>query len=422
MIKDIEVKNYKSIAKLKLSLGRLNVFIGENGAGKSNILEVIALAGASVAEKLDNEFLASRGIRVTNPEYMRSAFPDDNPSMPISVSLSNEFGKNIRVQLNNDNAPYSKWTDSIQIDGVADFDALVHTLNSLRSTFAHTTQDREELAKFFSTFAEGLKPIISPPAKKSKNIRSQHTFTLPDNNASYQFESILTRQSVLKSGFTEELGNFVIFSPENSSLRKFEREGQIEPLGINGEGLLKLLTFYSADSDTSTLDRVRDSMGLLDWFSGFSTSTISSDARLLIKDRYLKEQAVDFDHKSANEGFLFLLFYFLLFNSALTPKFFAIDNIDASLNPKLCAKLVAELAKLARLNDKQTILTTHNPSVLDGLDLDDDDQRLFVVSRSRDGTTKVKRIKKPQPLDGMPPVRMSELFIRGLIGGIPKGF
>lgn len=140
-----------------------------------------------------------------------------------------------------------------------------------------------------------------------------------------------------------------------------------------------------------------------------------------MRDRYLDENLQNFDHRGTNEGFFFLLFYFLLFNSELTPQFFAIDNIDASLNPKLCEKLIRELTVLAKNTNKQAIPTTHNPAVLDGLDLNDDEQRLFVVSRGRDGTTKVKRIQKPEPVNGSH-VRMSELFIRGLIGGLPKGF
>uniref|UniRef100_UPI001C302060 hypothetical protein n=1 Tax=Stenotrophomonas sp. GbtcB23 TaxID=2824768 RepID=UPI001C302060 len=39
----------------------------------------------------------------------------------------------------------------------------------------------------------------------------------------------------------DSLAKFVIYSPENQSLRVFQREGQIEPLGIHGEGLLKFL-------------------------------------------------------------------------------------------------------------------------------------------------------------------------------------
>ena len=74
MIKEITIRNLKSIDELKLELGQFNVLIGENGCGKTNILEAVALGGAAAADKLDNEFLNSRGIRVTRPELMRAAF------------------------------------------------------------------------------------------------------------------------------------------------------------------------------------------------------------------------------------------------------------------------------------------------------------------------------------------------------------
>ncbi len=134
------------------------------------------------------------------------------------------------------------------------------------------------------------------------------------------------------------------------------------------------------------------------------------------------DENLAFDQKSSNEGFLFLLFYFALFISDDTPEFFAIDNIDASLNPKLCRQLIKELVKLAEKYDRQVIFTTHNPAVLDGLNLDDDEQRLFVIYRNKSGYTKAKRILKPKPLDGQKPVKMSEAFLRGYIGGLPKNF
>ena len=67
MLRNLKISQFKSIEDLDLELGRMNVFIGENGAGKSNILEAIAFASAAYAQKLDNEFLGSRGIRTTRP-------------------------------------------------------------------------------------------------------------------------------------------------------------------------------------------------------------------------------------------------------------------------------------------------------------------------------------------------------------------
>lgn len=376
MITEIEIKNYKSIRELKLPLGKINVFIGENGAGKSNILEVIALAAAAAADKLDHEFLSSRGIRVTSPEFMRPAFPETDPLVPVCITVKSAEDRSVLFKLENDNTPYSKWT-SFPL-----FDTLDVTLAEFKNSLA----------------------MVKDPGSVDSVLLE-----------------VLIKAAFKNTHPVAELSSFVIFSPENSALRIFDREGQIEPLGINGEGLLKLLSFYASKPDNETLAKVKDSLKLLDWFEDFVTESVSSDARLLMRDRFLDENVKGFDHRSANEGFFFLLFYFLLFNSELTPKFFAIDNIDASLNPKLCEKLIQELSKLAKNNNKQAILTTHNPAVLDGLDLNDDDQRLFVVSRSRDGTTKVKRIKKPDPVDGNH-IRLSELFIRGLIGGLPKGF
>lgn len=85
MIHEIQIKNYKSIQNLKLEVGRFNTFIGENGCGKSNFLEAITLAAAADAGMLDNQFLSSRGIRVTAPELMRSAFEKSFHQEPVEI-------------------------------------------------------------------------------------------------------------------------------------------------------------------------------------------------------------------------------------------------------------------------------------------------------------------------------------------------
>lgn len=79
---------------------------------------------------------------------------------------------------------------------------------------------------------------------------------------------------------------------------------------------------------------------------------------------------------------------------------------------------MADIARLARDNDKQVILTTHNPALLDGLDLADDEQRLLVCERDLDGHTQFRRVPAPKASQ----VRLSEAFLRGYLGGLPKSF
>ena len=90
MIRKVRIENYKSIPSLTLDLRRLNVLIGANGSGKSNILEAIALASAAAQNKLDNEFLISRGIRVTETRFMRSAFGKLPPGEAIQILFQKE--------------------------------------------------------------------------------------------------------------------------------------------------------------------------------------------------------------------------------------------------------------------------------------------------------------------------------------------
>jgi AAA15 family ATPase/GTPase len=109
-----------------------------------------------------------------------------------------------------------------------------------------------------------------------------------------------------------------------------------------------------------------------------------------------------------------------------TPKFFAIDNIDNAMNSKLGRELVKTLVKLSKKkesdNDKQVILTTHNPAILDGLNLNDPEQRLFVIYRNAYGHTKATRIFKTETPEGQRPLPLSEQFLRGYLGGLPDNF
>ena len=108
-IKRVHIKNFKSIVDLQLDLAPINVFIGENGSGKSNILEALAFAAAAAANKLDNEFLVSRGIRVTDPRFMRSAFADA-PKAAISVDVEDERGVQVAFEFNtSSDTSYPRW-------------------------------------------------------------------------------------------------------------------------------------------------------------------------------------------------------------------------------------------------------------------------------------------------------------------------
>ena len=221
-----------------------------------------------------------------------------------------------------------------------------------------------------------------------------------------------------------ELGGYVIYNLNAPALRGIQLISRREPLGINGENLDVLISSF----DTSTLEELLTRARLVSWFDSFfvdSDDTLKlkghklgrSVSVLYFRDRYMRRNNDISSAENANEGVLHVLFYLALFLSNKTPKVFAIDNVEAALNPRLCRKLVTDMAGLARKHDKQALVTTHNPAALDGLNLHDDEQRLFVVHRNDEGHTVTKRIKlKPKTSEGKMP--LSELWMRGHLGGM----
>ena len=425
MLKKVVIRNYKSIENLEIPLGRVNVFIGENGAGKSNILEAIALAGAAKARKLDNEFLVSRGIRVTHPSLMTSALIESSFEESINVSFETTGEEPLSLEIFASDAPYVKWESKVRRGGV-EFD-----MTAILKSFEETLRllEKNEMVKKNRYRAVSSKEHKKNPLGRldqAKSSRLNYLIKNPEEaikNLELYLKSIESTKGRNGGSKFDCLSDFFIFSPENSSLRIFEKEGQIQPLGVNGEGLLKFLSVL-IDSKDEALDQIKSALHLLDWFDDFDISKNDDGnfKQMEIVDRFIRVDKKYFDQKCANEGFLYITFYCALFTSKITPKFFAVDNIDASLNPKLCADLMVKLVELAKANDKQILLTTHNPAILDGLNLDDEEQRLFAVERDIDGQTTIERVNKRYSALGEDPERLSEAFLRGMLGGLPRRF
>ena len=363
MINKINIKNFKSIVDLDIDLGRINILIGANGCGKTNILEAIAFVSAANQEKLDNEYLGAR-LRLTDSAFMLSEFYD------------------------NENIEYENMID-IAIDDIPGPNVLC---------FAHYNLNTNKWDN------------------KNKNVDiDEYLSKLNDGNITKLVEYVKTKVYI-----NPHLASFLIFSPEETNLRKFSDDTMIRPLGRRGEGMFRHLKELLSNGNKEIMEALNAGLSLLDWFKGFEIpkDLFTQENRLNIVDRYLKETKPFFDQHSTNEGFLFLLFYLILFNSPKTPSFFAIDNIETSLNPKLSRRLLQYLAEVAKKTDKQVIITTHSPYVLDGLDLSDDEQRLFVVRRNIDGHTKVSRVPYKENRN----LLLSEVWMSGVLGGLPDNF
>ena len=70
MITKITVTSFKSIETAEIELGNLNVFVGANGSGKSNLLEAIGVLSAAADGKVNDQTLLQRGVRPGVPKAL----------------------------------------------------------------------------------------------------------------------------------------------------------------------------------------------------------------------------------------------------------------------------------------------------------------------------------------------------------------
>ena len=229
MLSKLIIQNYKSIDRLELSLGRMNLFIGENGAGKSNILEAIALAGAANAGKLDNEFLSSRGIRVCDPELMRSCLKTKSRMKAIKILVEGTDDAEISIELSNDNEPYSSWQAIVYGKLIGDVTLLTASLKQHLDALPNSKERKQLIDNLLKQLNAAMLEAEQTPENSEEN---RIPIKLP-----FQVNNIEENSSI------SALNNFLIYSPEYSSLSSFEKEGQIQPLGIRGEGLLERFPF-----------------------------------------------------------------------------------------------------------------------------------------------------------------------------------
>lgn len=349
--------------------------IGENGCGKSNILEAIAFAASASVDKMDVLSMESRGIRVTAPRFMQAAFEGtDNNDIFIKIDIEKSDAVDFSLFYNTDKKP-AQWEERRHS----------LTINLSNDIEEDILKQIKETGQYYVFKSASGKVIIEP-----------------------------------KYYINPELASFIIYSLSENELRRFDNPSN-NMLRKDGTGLFSYLKqLAQTEHGKASLHEIRRNMEILDWFDSMEIpeNVISTDNTIHLKDRYIDETLSYFDQRSANEAFLYLLFYFTLFISEETPRFFAIDNIESSLNPKLCRVFTQRIIELAEKYDKQVIVTTHSPYVLDGLDIDKDSQRLFVVRRNIDGHTIVNQVKKNNEKD----VPLSEAWMKGYLGGLPNNF
>jgi predicted ATPase len=393
MINRIEIHAFKSIQEAELDLGTFNVFVGANGSGKSNIIEAIGVLGAAAAGRVDDEALLHRGVRPGTPDLYKSSFRGSRRRNAIRFGA---FSSNCGYEVE------------------------LHTPYGDSTVWAYKTE---------KWVGDGKKII-----GRSPNSAEHKLFDARRGLAALKQVEITAKTGA--SQLLRLLQSYSIYAPTTASLRGIVSDPQTRaPVGLTGGRLAEAVSELSRLFKKNQLiqEVVEDIYELIDWADVFgaappglivplSPSIPRQSQVLFFRDRYMADGRNLLSAYDASEGALYVLFAAILAVHPDSPELLAIDNFDATLNPRLVRSLTAKLVDWSLINERQLLLTCHNPLVLDGLPLQDERVRLFAVDRAFGGKTVITRVVVDEGLlgkakEGWP---LSRLWVTGHLGGMPN--
>lgn len=394
MIREVEIRGFKSIYSAKIELGRVNCFIGANGVGKSNFLEALGVLGAAANGTVDDESLLRRGVRAGLPRLYKSSFISDRTPVHIAIGVKTETNAEYRV-------------------------SLLNPLDSPEPAWSYKTE-------FLS---DGKTEIVSDGVRHRKNLNSKAGLAAlqivdlePDNPA---------------ARLMRRLQEFAIYCPNTPTLRAIVPDQQSRtPIGLGGGQLAEgfaALRRYLEDGNEEDEDILEQVFELIDWVADIQTTDHGANllspqvprTHLLLKfsDRFMQKSRNELTAYDASEGALYVLFTALLCLLPNAPRMFAIDNLDQTLNPRLLKAIVSRLADWLSHDtpDRQLLFTAHNPAALDGLNLSDPKVRLFAVERNSNGQTVMRRLTLTDDLIELNrQYPLSRLWLMGHLGAVPN--
>lgn len=390
MLKRLKIRNFRSVVDAEsepLEFGRINLFVGPNGGGKSNALEAIGIISAALKRGISPRDLDDRGVRLSLPKMFKATF------------RKRRIPREFYLEAETENCTYA----CSVLAGDQD-----ETLNI-------QTERLEVNGKrlFGRNLGGGMKSSVSDPLLDQAVARAA-----PEPTRS-MFDVIKAFLPLSEAARFEldALSDYSIYAPQTAVLRgQAEDKRQTHPLGLTGGRLPSALKEITAHAKTlSPEERRKYTTGvyhiaaMCGWIDLISTGErnpliVPSDVPTLsdavyFHDKFMRPERSWLSAYDASEGALYLLFVSVLLHHPDSPPIFALDNVDGTLNPGMVRSLVRTIRDtVAADKSKQVFMTSHNPTALDELDLFNPDHRVYVVYRGGNGHTKFYPLR---PNEGM---------------------
>lgn len=350
MIKELSLKNWKSFETTTLFIDPLNVLIGTNASGKSNILDaflflyrlawgkqiVSAVNGDSELSEIRGglDWLVRKGETECELEVLLSS-EDKDVDFRYSIKLMRINGSRFEL--------FAEKLESVS--------------KKTKTLFFVETMDNQSTV-VTANFSTSTKDVF-------KSFEMKRSFSVLS-----QIETISVRSEVKEAGIKvmTELRNIFILDPIPNHMRTYSKlSDRLLPDAANIAGVLAALPEDKKEEVESILTEYVTHLPEKDILKIWSETVglFKTDAMLYCKEQWNETESLDIDARGMSDGTLRFLAIITALLTVKEESLLIIEEIDNGLHPSRAHKLVAMLKDLGAKRKVDILCTTHNPALLD---------------------------------------------------------
>lgn len=390
---ELSAENFRSLRKVTLPLGPLNVLVGPNGAGKTNVLDVFRFLADVIRTDLEPA-LSLRG------GYDEVVFRGgERPPTFIKLGVK------------------ASWTTHSHSGAPDEYQLRIENRPG-------RSLSRRESFTFKRTRGQGRRITITGKKAVLTNVESDSTEVPAGSIGLRRFSSglsTLPRLSDEQGGeeparAAEQLASFRVFEIDVNAARqpsRFPRRGR-EPLDDDSANLAAFLLALRSGSEDTWASLCADACEVLPQLEGIEFEFPSGGSReviVVLHERGLRRPTQLAD---ASYGTIRLLGLLALVYDPAPPAMTCVEEIDHGLHPQALELLVQRLRDASTRT--QFLIATHSPAMADRLKPDE----LIVCERRDDGSSAIPSLAPArieaivEKSQGLP---LGELWFSGALGG-----
>lgn len=347
MINRIVIDNFKSLQRVDLTLGALNLFIGTNASGKSNFFDALRVlqgigSGFTISEILDGKPKSATsevwdGIRGGSA---KACFADGNGSGEVSLTVSGKLGERTWEYMISFLPADGKVTqERLNVDGdIYNSDAVTKNLTSdpvFEVRYYGGKKGRQPHLKF-----ERSRPVLGQFA------RGNGKWSKADAENAAEIATLLA--------------NTQRVDPMPSLLRGYSQAHQIQRMGEHGENFAALVKTLCQDAKTKD--------AYLSWLRQLRPAEVDDVGTLsgAVGEPLfmLREGGKEFPAPVLSDGTLRFAAITAAFFQPDMPGVVTIEEIENGIHASRVRLLVELLRNRAASGKTQIMATTHSPIVL----------------------------------------------------------